>query len=87
MRAPTIDIVNFCNFSCRHCLVAKAAKPEFMEKDLFSDLMRQLRELGFRYAGITGSGEMSLHPQLEDIFLSLAEKLYLFFLLFWLMGL
>jgi MoaA/NifB/PqqE/SkfB family radical SAM enzyme len=74
MRAPTIDIVNFCNFSCRHCLVAKAAKPEFMEKDLFSDLMRQLRELGFRYAGITGSGEISLHPQLEDIFLSLAEN-------------
>ena len=45
-----------------------------MDKSLFSHLMRELRELGFRYAGITGSGEISLHPQLEDIFLSLAEN-------------
>jgi MoaA/NifB/PqqE/SkfB family radical SAM enzyme len=74
MKAPTIDILNFCNFSCRHCLVEKSAKPVFMEKELFSHLMRHLRDLGFRYAGITGSGEISLHPQLEDIFLSLAEN-------------
>ncbi|MDO9558553.1 MAG: radical SAM protein [Syntrophales bacterium] len=74
MKAPTIDIVNFCNFTCRHCLVAKSAKPVYMEKEIFSDLMRQLRSLGFRYAGITGSGELSLHPQLEDIFQSLAEN-------------
>ncbi|MEA1936117.1 MAG: radical SAM protein [Thermodesulfobacteriota bacterium] len=74
MRAPTIDIVNFCNFSCRHCLVEKSAKPEYIDKDLFSHLMRELRYLGFKYAGITGSGEISLHPQLEDIFLSLAEN-------------
>jgi len=74
MKAPTIDIVNFCNLSCRHCLVAKSEKPVFMEKEMFSDLMRELRSLGFRYAGITGSGEISLHPQLEDIFLSLAEN-------------
>lgn len=73
MKAPTIDIVNFCNFSCRHCLVEKSAEPVFMDKALFSDLMRRLRDLGFRYAGITGAGEISLHPQLEDIFLSLAE--------------
>ena len=74
MRSPTIDIVNFCNFSCGHCLVEKSAKPVYMEKEIFSDLMRQLRDLGFRYAGITGSGELSLHPQLEDIFFSLAEN-------------
>lgn len=74
MKAPTIDILNFCNFSCRHCLVAKPAKPVFMEKEMFSDLMRELRSLGFRYAGITGSGEISLHPQLEDIFMILAEN-------------
>lgn len=74
MRAPTIDIVNFCNFTCRHCLVEKSSKPAYMDKGLFADLMKQLRGLGFRYAGITGSGEISLHPQLEDIFLSLAEN-------------
>jgi MoaA/NifB/PqqE/SkfB family radical SAM enzyme len=74
MKAPTIDIVNFCNFTCRHCLVAKPEKPVFMDKDMFSDLMEELRDLGFRYAGITGSGEVSLHPQLEEIFLSLARN-------------
>ena len=74
MRAPTIDIVNFCNFSCRHCLVAKSESPKYMDKYLFSHLMEELRYLGFRYAGITGAGEISLHPQLEDIFLSLAEN-------------
>jgi len=74
MKAPTIDIVNFCNFTCRHCLVATSPKPVYMEKEMFSDLMKQLRNLGFRYAGITGSGELTLHPQLEDIFLSLAEN-------------
>jgi len=45
-----------------------------MDKDLFSHLMKEMQSLGFRYAGITGSGEISLHPQLEDIFLSLAEN-------------
>ncbi len=74
MRAPTIDIVNFCNFNCRHCLVAKSAVQVYMEKEMFSDLMRQLFNLGFRYAGITGSGEISLHPQLEDMFQILAEN-------------
>ena len=74
MKAPTIDIVNFCNFTCRHCLVQRSSKPAYMDKGLFADLMRQLRSLGFRYAGITGSGEISLHPQLEDIFQSLAEN-------------
>lgn len=74
MKAPTIDIVNFCNFTCRHCLVEKSAKPVYMEKEMFSDLTKQLQNLGFRYAGITGSGELSLHPHLEDIFLSLAEN-------------
>lgn len=73
MKAPTIDIVNFCNFTCRHCLVQRSSKTVYMDKGLFADLMRQLRYLGFRYAGITGSGEISLHPQLEDIFQSLAE--------------
>jgi len=74
MKAPTIEIVNHCHFSCRHCLVDKSAKPVCMEKETFSDLMRQLRNLGFRYAGITGSGEISLHPQIEDIFQSVAEN-------------
>ncbi len=72
MKAPTIDIVNFCNFSCRHCLVNKAEAPAYMDKALFAHLMGELRHLGFHYAGITGSGEISLHPQLEDILLSLA---------------
>ena len=74
MKAPTIEIVNHCNFSCRHCLVDKSAKPVYMERETFSALVRQLRNLGFRYAGITGSGEISLHPQLEEIFQSLAEN-------------
>ena len=73
MKAPTIDIVNFCNFSCRHCLVEKSAPPLFMDRHLFSHLMDQIGRLGFRYAGITGSGEVSLHPQIEDILFSLAE--------------
>jgi MoaA/NifB/PqqE/SkfB family radical SAM enzyme len=74
MKAPTIEIVNYCNFTCRHCLVDKSAKPVYMEKIIFADLMRQLRNLGFRYAGITGSGEISLHPQLEDIFQIICEN-------------
>lgn len=74
MKAPTIDIVNFCNLSCRHCLVEKSAKPVFMEKETFADLAAQLRRLGFRYAGITGSGEISLHPQLEELFQDLSEN-------------
>ena len=74
MRAPTIDIVNFCNLSCHHCLVNSTARSVYMDKDLFAHLMMELRLLGFRYAGITGSGEISLHPQIEDIFICLAEN-------------
>jgi MoaA/NifB/PqqE/SkfB family radical SAM enzyme len=53
--------------------VEKSAPPVYMDKYLFSHLMKQIRSLGFRYAGITGSGEVSLHPQLEDILFSLAR--------------
>lgn len=74
MRPPTIDILNFCNFSCHHCLVNKSARPVYMEKELFSYLIQEVRSLGFRYAGVTGLGEIALHPQLEDIFLILAEN-------------
>jgi len=41
---------------------------------MFAGLINQLRELGFRYAGITGTGEISLHPQLEEIFFTCAEN-------------
>jgi len=45
-----------------------------MDKHLFAHLIGELRTLGFKYAGITGTGEISLHPQIEDIFLILAES-------------
>ncbi len=49
------------------------AEPMYMDKDLFKELIGEVRRAGFRYAGITGLGEILLHPQLEDIFLLLAE--------------
>lgn len=74
MKPPTIGIINYCNFSCKHCLVSKSARPVYMDRHLFSHIIRQVRDLGFRYAGIAGSGELSLHPQLEDIFFCLTEN-------------
>jgi len=68
MKAPTIDLVNFCNFSCSHCLVNREAPKRAMEKELFSQLIRELKDLGFNYCGITASGELSLHPELDEIF-------------------
>jgi len=74
MRPPTIDIVNFCNFSCGHCLVNKSTQAVYMNKKLFAHLISELRSLGFKYTGVTGSGELTLHPQLEEIFSILAEN-------------
>ncbi len=74
MKPPTIDIINFCNFSCGHCLVNKSAEHHHMDPHMFADLITQLRGLGYRYAGITGTGEISLHPELEAIFLTCVEN-------------
>ncbi len=74
MKPPTIDIINYCNFSCGHCLVNKSAEHRYMDRHMFAGLISELRELGFSYAGITGTGEISLHPQLEDIFLTCVEN-------------
>ncbi len=73
MRAPTIGLINYCNYSCKHCLVDKSVEPEYMEPALFEQIIRQMKYLGFQYAGITGSGEISLHPKLDEIFMILVE--------------
>lgn len=45
----------------------------YMNKSLFKELISQVKRAGYRYAGITGLGEILLHPQLEDIFSLMAE--------------
>jgi len=73
MEAPTIKIINSCNFSCRHCLIAKPDEPAFLDRVLFEHIVNEMREIGFRYVAIAGGGEITLHPQLEDLFYTLTK--------------
>ena len=73
MEAPTIKIINSCNFSCRHCLTAKPDKPVYLDKVLFEHIVSEMRKMGFKYVAVTGGGEMTLHPQLEDLFYVLVK--------------
>ncbi len=73
MNPPTLEIINYCNLNCKHCIVDKNGKHAFMDAELFENVISQIRDFGFRYAGVTGMGEISLHPQLKEIFLLLAK--------------
>ncbi|HBE04084.1 MAG TPA: hypothetical protein DC049_16655 [Spirochaetia bacterium] len=76
MIPPTIEIINWCNFDCRHCCVAKPGKQErvYINKKLFDRIAAELHAFGFSYTGITGAGEIGLHPELADLFTALARN-------------
>ncbi len=74
MNSPIIEIVWGCNFRCGHCMIGKAEPPVFMEVEVFRDLVLGLNRLGFNYLGLTSSGEILLHPELEKMLEILARR-------------
>ena len=74
MNSPTIEIAYGCNLACGHCMIGKEGEQRFMDVELFRTIIRGLQDLGFGYVGMTASGEILLHPQLEAMLEFLARR-------------
>jgi MoaA/NifB/PqqE/SkfB family radical SAM enzyme len=74
MNSPTVEIGYGCNSDCGHCMVGKRAEHRFMDIELFRSIARDLQRVGFGHIGMTASGELLLHPQLEAMLELLARR-------------
>jgi MoaA/NifB/PqqE/SkfB family radical SAM enzyme len=74
MNSPTIEIGYGCNMACSHCMIGKQGEQRFMDVGVFRTVIRGLQDLGFGYVGLTASGELLLHPQLEAMLEFLARR-------------
>lgn len=74
MNSPTIEIGYGCNFACGHCMIGKESESRFMDVELFRSIVRGLQDLGFGHIGMTASGEILLHPQLDAMLEILARR-------------
>ncbi|MBN2254414.1 MAG: radical SAM protein [Deltaproteobacteria bacterium] len=67
-----IDITNYCNFDCIHCIRDKIAPRAHMDPELFNFILGQITSVGIQDACLTG-GEPALHPDLAGIFKSFSD--------------
>ncbi len=67
-----IDITNYCNLDCVHCLRDKVAPRKHMSLDTLKRILTETSHIGIRNSAITG-GEIALHPQLKEVFEMHAE--------------
>ena len=73
-----VSIINSCNLRCQGCWVDVAAKQERIERDAFSRMVREARDMGNVFFGIVG-GEPFLHG---DLLSMLAEHPDCYFQIF-----
>lgn len=59
-----IDITNYCNFDCTHCLRDKVEHRAHMRPDLFELIIKEISSVGIMTVCLTG-GEPALHPELK----------------------
>ncbi|MEA3280020.1 MAG: radical SAM protein [Thermodesulfobacteriota bacterium] len=67
-----IDITNYCNFDCIHCLRDKLSPRAHMQTELLEFVLREVASVGIREVCLTG-GEPALHPDLKRIFKLIVE--------------
>lgn len=69
-----IELTDKCNFFCRHCYGGfEKDNKHFMKKEDALSVIDQLSEIGITSLELTG-GEITLHPDLEEIVLYALEK-------------
>lgn len=72
--------VNFCNHNCTFCdaarsmFDAKAVPRTRINVERLMEIIEEMRELGLRAVTLTGSGEPTLHPDLDRIVRGIHER-------------
>ena len=64
MKSLVVNATNRCNLACAHCL--RTRDDQCLDPDLFRDVVKQARDLGYERIGFTG-GEFCLHPQYHEL--------------------
>ncbi len=67
-----IDITNYCNFDCIHCLRDKVAPRTHMDPETLECIIREISSVGIGDVCLTG-GEPALHPELARVFDIIAD--------------
>lgn len=62
-----IDITNYCNFDCIHCLRDKLSPRMHMDPEMLEFIIKEISGVGIGDVCLTG-GETALHPELERVF-------------------
>ncbi|MEM3948868.1 MAG: radical SAM protein, partial [Zestosphaera sp.] len=68
-REVALEISTACNLSCVHCFRKSAVRfnEGHMEMDIFRRVLRNVVSAGVRRVALTGWGEPSTHPEIEEI--------------------
>ncbi|MEW5992932.1 MAG: radical SAM protein [Candidatus Zixiibacteriota bacterium] len=74
MNAPVLEIVRGCNLACGHCMVGQPDAPEFLPIADLRLILEKLSLAGFQMAGLTGAGELTLHPRLGEVLESFVHR-------------
>lgn len=67
MNAPILELVHGCNLACAHCMVSPGKDLRFLAVEDVATVVEKLHLAGFAMAGLTGSGEVTLHPGLGKV--------------------
>lgn len=74
-----VELNNYCNRDCLHCLRDLKGVPESFPVDLLGKILREARPYGASLVGFTG-GEPTLHPHLEEILRAVTREGYHYYL-------
>jgi MoaA/NifB/PqqE/SkfB family radical SAM enzyme len=70
----TVEFTNVCNLKCPYCTSPLRLRPQgMMSEDVFSALVRQVKDFGIDRVRIVGNGEATLHPRFNDMVVRLAQ--------------
>lgn len=69
----TVEFTNICNLRCPYCTSPLHRRPQgMMTEEVFTALVRQVRDFGIDRVRIVGNGEATLHPRFNDMVRRLA---------------
>lgn len=71
-RMLTIELTNYCNLSCKHCMQDKNSAIQYLSYTLMEKIIKEAALYGFNLFSFTG-GEPTQHPDFEKI-ISLTAK-------------
>ncbi len=70
----TLEFTNYCNLVCPYCSSPLRLRPQgMMSTEVFSRLLKQIKQLRVDRVRIVGNGEPTLHPHFDSMVRELAQ--------------